>query len=318
MKKQSFKIKQFSKFQPHYYSKLRTKRLLMVAFTLTSFFSACSDDENCTSTEKKEVTTIYELGQCNAYRQSEIIFILNENAYYICNNNNWSKWMEINSSSSIFNSQEPYYSSAATPPVEVVNGRITDPRDGHDYRVTTIGTQIWMAENLNYETDNSLCLKNSIDSCTKYGRLYYFHNTTRKDPCPTGWHSASLNDWGKLFEYIGIPQEGDYQSQKDAILSLIAKGWINSNEGKSTDIYGFSVIPAGYSLIKSTSIIYTEGTARFWISTGDNCVRILFSDVYFSYIEGAQIRQNEPSCSDNEIIRTNGAYAGFSVRCVKD
>ena len=191
----------------------------MVAFALTSFFLACSEDENCTSTEKNEVSTIYELGQCNAYRQSEIIFVLNENAYYICNNNNWSKWIETNSSSFISSSQEEFHSSssfftffsssssAATSPVEVVNGSITDPRDGHSYRVTTIGDQIWMAENLNYaytgvpfnfngnssdsaswcyDTNPPVCVKlngnisdstswcydNNASYCTKYGRLY--------------------------------------------------------------------------------------------------------------------------------------------------
>lgn len=125
--------------------------------------------------------------------------------------------------------------AARGPAVEVQNGFITDPRDGHKYSVKTMGKQVWMTENLDYY--DTLFMPNLIgktgcadsSDCTESSRSYTWYGavnskvtsnfdelrsqlcTPIQGVCPVGWHIPSMLEWQELFDYAEKNKSGrDY------------------------------------------------------------------------------------------------------------
>ncbi len=160
---------------------------------------------------------------------------------------------------------------------------IVDGRDGKIYRITSIGSQIWMAENMRYETTSSLCYQ-SESECAKYGRLYTWADAM--NVCPNGWHLPSEGDWEVLFSVVG--------GHNLAGAMLTDAEW----SVDSGDPLSFSALPGGY---------YSNGTynhvgdyATFWSSTDYSS----YNGNYWMLTAGAVYLNNKPK-SD-----------GMSVRCL--
>ncbi|MEM8846332.1 MAG: FISUMP domain-containing protein [Bacteroidota bacterium] len=79
----------------------------------------------------------------------------------------------------------------------------TDPRDGQTYKVVTIGDQIWMAENLNYQGDGIgySCPDNDAANCVTYGALYNWNEAQLVTP--PGWHLPVDEDLEALIITLG-------------------------------------------------------------------------------------------------------------------
>ena len=113
----------------------------------------------------------------------------------------------------------------------------TDPRDGQSYDIVQIGSQTWMAENLNYEVEGSACPEGDNRNCSKYGRLYTWE--VARTVCPEGWRLPDSADFAAL-----IVQAGGAEIAGGALKST--SGWFK--KGNGTDDYGFNALPAGYRL----------------------------------------------------------------------
>ncbi len=117
-------------------------------------------------------------------------------------------------------------------------GQFLDVRDSQVYRTVTIGTQTWMAQNLNYKTELSECYGGENSNCEKYGRLYYQKEAL--NACPAGWHLPSNEEWDILGDYADSLKVGA-SGNGNSLKSL--KTWTGQ---LGTDQFGFSGLASRY------------------------------------------------------------------------
>jgi len=175
-----------------------------------------------------------------------------------------------------------------------LTGEFIDQRDDNTYKWIRIGTQIWMAENLNYYTENgSWCYKNREEDCDKFGRLYNWE--TANKACPEGWHLSTFEEWESLTGTLPGTETGGELKESGFL------HWKSPNEGANNNS-GFTALPGGFRDIMAFSGRGTKGL--FWtVTEGPKGGHYGFS-------------LNKSSSSLNYTILNK--IWGLSVRCVKD
>ena len=215
-------------------------------------------------------------------------------------------------------------------PSTVVKGTMTDERDGQTYNTVKIGSQTWMAENLNYAytgasynyhdyiSDSiSWCYHDSVEYCNKYGRLYTWaaamdsagswttngkgcgYNKTCSPTylvrgiCPEGWHLPTESEWYMLFTAVDGESIAAWKLKSTS-------GWYDSGNGSGA--YFFAALPAGGS--SDGNYDGESYNALFWSSTeNDSFKASLMSLGYYNH---------------RAYMSKSYKYSGLSVRCVKD
>ena len=287
---------------------MKLTKLFVGAFALSAMLVACGDD----STSAKD-TEIEELSSSSAVEiassssttrndssSSSAMETSSSSAVEIAssssttrNDSSSSSVMETSSSSVMESSSSSETTKSSTSAGSIYDATaktLKDLRDGKTYKTVTIGTQTWMAVNLNYETENSYCYDD--DHCSKYGRLYTW--AAAKTVCPSGWHLPSTTEWKTLFTAVGG------SSTAGTVLKSTG-GWYN--DGNGTDAFGFSALPAGgryYGGGYDAEGIY----ATFWSSTEIDSYFAYYMYLYYHY--------------DYAFLGYDDKDYGFSVRCVKD
>lgn len=205
---------------------------------------------------------------------------------------------------------------------------IVDTRDGFIYSTAIIGTQCWMAENLNFGlmingnismSDNGViekyCYNNDTANCSIYGGLYqwdemmgYTINSGIQGICPDGWHIPSDQEFIQLEaeadSHYGLPGPwgGVGWRGHDVGKNLKATiGWFATGHG--TDLFHFHAIPGGYRAIDGSFSDEMTG-AKLWSSNN-----------YSSSYSWSRILKYD---RDESLRNWNHKQVGFSVRCLMD
>jgi uncharacterized protein (TIGR02145 family) len=176
-----------------------------------------------------------------------------------------------------------------------VTGQFTDPRDNKVYKTVVIGTQTWMAQNLDYITDSSsFSYNNSASVENTYGRLYEW--SVAQSACPAGWHLPDTAEWSKLITLQG----GDFAAG-GKMKETGSTHWNSPNNG-ATNSSGFDALPGG---CWNTSVFKDMGNyTYYWSSSAPDTT----TNAYYYYI-----MYNSMDIFRGSELRT---YA-HSIRCVK-
>jgi uncharacterized protein (TIGR02145 family) len=195
--------------------------------------------------------------------------------------------------------------------------------EGNVYSVVTIGTQVWLGENLKTRTYNdgteipyviegidwaytvtpAFCWYNNniLDFKTPYGALYNWYAANTGKLCPAGWHVPSVNEFNTLINFLGGETIAGGKLKEAG-----TSHWAAPNLD-ATNLSGFSALPGGgrYNIVALDGTFTDLGYYGYlWSATAST------SSMAFSFDMGFDL-----------ILVNKGQYSkrdGESVRCIKD
>src|SRR5574344_644759 len=178
-------------------------------------------------------------------------------------------------------------------------GTFTDERDGQVYKYTTIGDQVWMAQNLNHIAEYSACYDNNDLNCDFWGRFYSLQEYGISDEllnyamidsiCPTGWHVPSIDEWRKMINLVG-----KFEDEKTATILKSSELW-SPQIGNGTNDCGFNALPGGV-FFKTNDVFQMYREAIFWTSTMKNRVAAYTISIHTRVSEGASLPKMHIRC----------------------
>ena len=197
--------------------------------------------------------------------------------------------------------------------------------DGNGYNTVTIGTQVWMTENLKtikYNDGTSIplvtdytswqqvlsapayCWYNNDELTFKdaYGALYNWYavddsSNGGKNVCPIGWHVPTDEEWTTLTTYLGGESVAGGKLKETGTIH-----WLFPNTG-ATNETGFTALPSGYRYPNGLfSIVGTYG--GWWSSSKDSTSFAYYRLIYSDFRSVHRVNTDK--------------QFGFSVRCLQD
>jgi uncharacterized protein (TIGR02145 family) len=200
-----------------------------------------------------------------------------------------------------------------------INDETVTDIDGNIYHSVTIGSQVWMIENLkttrfrdgsnitnitdkdkwNTMTVGAYCdYDNNASNSNTYGRLYNWYAVTdSRKIAPQGWRIPTDADWQGLSQYLGGEDIAGGKLKEDGLTH-----WASPNSS-ATNETGFTGLPGGR---RDTTYFFENinYNGYFWTSTSVNTE--LAKYWYLSY------RKSSLGTSSGSI------KTGYSIRCIKE
>ena len=206
-------------------------------------------------------------------------------------------------------------------------GTLLDNRDQKTYKTVVVGSQTWMAENLDYADSTNYpdmkgrnwCYKNSLDSCAKYGRLYtwatvmdsagtfstngencgYDRTCSPTYPvrgiCPEGWHLPTKAEFDILFTAVGGKTIAGKMLKSQT-------GWNQNGNGMNS--FDFSALPAGERYTVNPFFLGNGIGTRIWSASEFGKKQVYFMSLRYD--------------DENANLYYGDKYNGYPARCVKD
>jgi uncharacterized protein (TIGR02145 family) len=212
--------------------------------------------------------------------------------------------------------------------------------DGNLYHTVTIGTQVWMVENLraihynngdpipevtsdvewgNLTTGAYCNFDNSEGNVATFGRLYNWYAVNTGNLAPKGWHIPTDAEWTILenwliangYNYDGTT-EGDRDTNNKIAKSMAAdsiwgpdsfEGTVgNTDYPAKRNVTGFNALPGGMRNGSPFWAIFYYG--YWWSSSEFDTSLAWYRNIYFHF--------------SNVYRDFMGKKSGMSVRCVLD
>ncbi|MDD5530360.1 MAG: FISUMP domain-containing protein [bacterium] len=191
--------------------------------------------------------------------------------------------------------------------------------DSNHYAVVQIGTQVWMAENLEttkYRDASSIpnVIDNTQWSNLTTGAYCHYNNDTNEgnifghlynwyvvadshNMCPVGWHVPADSEWTILTDCLGGEVVAGGKLKENCTTF-----WQSPNTG-ATNESGFSALPGGYCCDSNGSFL-DRGHYGYWWASTEYCGAYASRVLYYNYADAYRYGNYE--------------RCGFSIRCVKD
>jgi len=202
--------------------------------------------------------------------------------------------------------------------IPTVSGTTVTDIDGNVYNTVTIGTQVWMKENLKvtkYRNGTAIgtttgdisgetspkyqwAYDGNESNVSTYGRLYtWYAATDSRGLCPTGWHVPTDSEWTTLTDYLGGGSVAGGKMKEAGTTH-----WSSPNTSADNSS-GFTALPGGSRNYGGT--FYSIGFGGSWWSATEYDTANAWDR--FLYYYGSYANRNY-----------FGKNYGFSVRCVRD